>query len=179
MCKQKAVFFDRDGVINIPKIIKNTPYPPKKFKDLVLYRQVKNCIYNLKKYKFKTIIITNQPDYKRGLVQKNEIIKINSYIKKIFNIDKVYVCYDTSNKSFFKKPNPGMIISAKKKFNLNLKSSFIIGDTEKDILAGKRSGCKTILLKKKYNYHYKNIANYYVENLNEATKTIINTINEK
>jgi len=170
----KAVFFDRDGVINIPVIIKNKPHPPKNLKNLFVYKQFKNCILKIKKNGFKTFIITNQPDYQRGLVKKKDIMQINNFLKKKFKLNKVYVCYDSSNKSFFKKPNPGMLIQAKKEFNLNLKKSYLIGDTYKDIIAGNKVGCTTILLKKKYNNNYKKLPDYYVANLNSATSKIIN-----
>ena len=66
-----------------------------------------------------------------------------------------------------------MILRAKKEFNLDLKNSFVIGDTIKDVIAGKKTGCKTFLIRKKYNLSYKNIANYYVADLYSAINKII------
>jgi D-glycero-D-manno-heptose 1,7-bisphosphate phosphatase len=179
LLKNKAIFFDRDGVINIPIIKKDKPYPPKEFKDLVLYKQVSKSVLKIRKHGFKVIVITNQPDYQRGLIKKKEILRINNYIKKKFKLDKLYVCYDSDDKSFFKKPNPGMILRAKKEFNLDLKNSFVIGDTIRDVIAGKKTGCKTFLIKKKYNLSYKNIANYYVVDLYSAINKIIKTVYER
>ena len=71
-----------------------------------------------------------------------------------------------------RKPNPGMIIQAQKKFNIDIKNSFFIGDRDKDIKCGKKVGCKTILLKKNYNNVEKIKPDFAVNNLKEVLKVI-------
>lgn len=177
--KRVAVFFDRDGVLNKPLVIKNKPYPPKYVKDVVLYAGLVNGIKKLKKKKLKVLVITNQPDFERGKTTKKNITSINNFIKKKLRVHKIFTCYDSKSSSFFKKPNPGMIIQAKKEFNLDLKKSFIIGDTDKDIFAGKKMGLTTILVKKKYNFKYKKASNYSVNSTLDAIKKVLKIIDVK
>ena len=147
----KAIFFDRDGTL-IKTFVskKNIPIAIKKFKDFKLIKNTKYVIQQLSK-KYLIIVITNQPDVSRGKNSKKNVLKINFELSKILNIDKIYTSYSDNDKNFMRKPNPGMIYLAKKNFNINLNRSFVVGDSHKDIFAGKNAKCKTILLKKKYN----------------------------
>ena len=148
---KKAIFFDRDGTLIKTFVSKNNnPIAIKKLKDFRLIKHTKLVIKKLSK-KYLIIVITNQPDVSRGKNKKINVININNKLKKVFNINKIYTCYSHDDKNYMRKPNPGMIFSAKKKFKLNLKKCFVIGDRGKDIKCGKKAGCKTVLLKKKYN----------------------------
>ena len=105
-------------------------------------------------------MITNQPDVTRKLIKKKDVIKINLYIKKILKLDDIFVCYASNNSCYRKKPNPGMIFDAKKKWKINLNKSYLIGDRWKDIEAGTKAGVITIYKncgydeKKPRNYDY-------------------------
>jgi D-glycero-D-manno-heptose 1,7-bisphosphate phosphatase len=147
---QKAVFVDRDGVlIKAPKI-NNRPASIKNLKQLKIMNGVIHGVKILKK-NFKVIMITNQPDVYRKKVKKKDVKKINNYLKIKLELDDIYVCYhDNIHKCRCRKPNPGMLLLAKKKWNLNLKRSFLIGDRSSDIIAGKKVGCKNFFI----NYHY-------------------------
>ncbi len=151
---KKAVFFDRDGTIIKTFIKRNKPIAIKELKDFSLIKSAPFVFKKLQK-KYMIFIITNQPDVARGNNTKKNVIKINQKLMKILPIEKVYTSYSSSNKNYNRKPNPGMIKKAKKEFKINLNESYVIGDTEKDIIAGEKAGCKTILIKKKYNLdHY-------------------------
>ena len=96
-------------------------------------------------------MVTNQPNVSRGLVKKSEVIKINKYVKKILNLDDIYCCFhDNKDKCKCRKPKAGMLINAKKKWKIDLKNSFMVGDRKKDIDAGKKAGCKNFFID--YNY---------------------------
>ena len=77
-------------------------------------------------------------------------IIINDYLKSYLGLDSVYVCYSNNEESKDRKPNPGMILKAKKKYNLNLKHCYVIGDRWRDIDAGHNAHCKTIFVDYKY-----------------------------
>ena len=144
----KAVFLDRDGTIN--ELSLNTKSTsPKKLKDLRLKKNILTISKYLKKKKYLLLMITNQPDVSRGINTKKNVNEINNYIKKKINLDDIYVCFSKNDKNFRRKPNPGMLIEAKKKWKINMKKSFIIGDRMKDMIAGKKVGLKTILFSKK------------------------------
>lgn len=170
--KNKAVFFDRDGTLIKTFISKNLiPKAIKNVKDFKLMNYSELVINKLKR-KFLIIVITNQPDVSRGLNTKVNVININNKLSKCLKIDKIYTCYSSNNKYYMRKPNPGMIYAAKRKFNLNLRDSFVIGDRDKDIICGKSAGCKTILLKTKYNSHKSLKPNFTITSL----KDILNII---
>lgn len=169
---KKAIFFDRDGTL-IKTFIskKNVPVAIKKINDFKLLSNVKSVVKILSK-NFLIIVITNQPDVSRGKNTKENVKKINFKLTEILKINKIYTCYSDNNLNYMRKPNPGMIYSAKKKFNLNLKKSFVVGDRNKDILAGKKAHCRTILIKKKYNKENSSHPDYIISNFKELLKII-------
>jgi D-glycero-D-manno-heptose 1,7-bisphosphate phosphatase len=174
---KKAIFLDRDGVINQAKIIDGKPYSPNSIDELILLPKVFDALKILKKAGFFLFVITNQPDVSRGFVKKKSIEKIHKFLKKIFPIDDIFVCFhDDDENCNCRKPNPGNIYKAIKKYNIDISSSFIIGDRWKDIEAGKKVGCKTIFID--YNYKEKRPVSFdfKVNSLYDASKIIINQI---
>ena len=151
MKNKKAIFFDRDGTL-IKTFVskKNIPMAIKKCKDFKLIKNTKSVIQKLSK-KYLIIVITNQPDVSRKKNSKKNVIKINSKLREVLKVNKIYTSYSDNDKNYMRKPNPGMIYLAKKKFGINIKKSFVVGDRHKDIMAGKKVKCKTVMLKKKYN----------------------------
>ena len=147
----KAVFLDRDGVINKPIIKKGISYGPTKLKDFKLFPKVKNAVINLKKKGYKVFLLTNQPDVSRGKIKKEVVVKMHNYLLEKIKLDDIFVCYhDDRHNCKCRKPKPGLLIYANKKWNLNLKKSYVVGDRWKDIKAGKHVGCKTIFIDLKY-----------------------------
>ena len=152
--KDKAIFFDRDGVINKAIVKNKNPYSPNKEKQFKIYKSV-NKISEIKN-DYKIFIISNQPDISRGLMRKQELKKMNYHLKKtkLFN-DILYCLHDYSDSCTCRKPKNGLILKLQKKYNLDLKNSFVVGDRWKDIYAGKISGCKTIFIDRKYEENIK------------------------
>ena len=147
---KKAIFFDRDGVLNKTKIIKGLPISPKKLSELKINNYATKLVRNAKLKKYLTIVVTNQPDVSRKKMKKKNAIKINNFIKTKLNLDDLFVCYLKNDKNFRRKPNPGMLLEAKKKWGINFKKSYLIGDRAKDISAGIKVGVKTIFLDNSY-----------------------------
>ena len=144
---RKAVFLDRDGVINKIFINNNLPSSPPTFDQLEILPGVKESILRLKKLNFVCLVATNQPDVSRGKIEKKTVVKMNNYIKNELKIDDIFVCYhDDNDNCACRKPKPGLLLEASKKWNINLKKSYMIGDRSKDIEAGSRAGCKTIFI---------------------------------
>ena len=152
MEKNKAFFFDRDGILNKSILKKNKPYSPRNLRELRLNLELVEFIKKLKKKNFKIIVITNQPDIKSGKLNKYTLKVINLIIKKKFCIDDIFICIHGKNENCHcRKPKPGMIIKASEKWNINLKKSFFVGDRWKDMQAGEIMGCKTIFIDYDYN----------------------------
>jgi D-glycero-D-manno-heptose 1,7-bisphosphate phosphatase len=170
----KAVFLDRDGVLNKATIIDGKPYAPKNIDQVEFCEDVQKAIANLTKANFLLIGITNQPDVARGLIEKEKVDEINDFIAKKLNLISILTCYhDDKDMCNCRKPLPGNILLASKKYQINLNLSYMVGDRWRDIEAGVLSGCKTFFID--YNYNEKQPVNfdYKVKSLFEASKIIL------
>lgn len=155
----KIAFFDRDGVLNSSKI--NKGYIGK-IKDFKWLPGAKKTLKYIKNKKFKIVIVTNQSGVARAYFSINDVFKINKHIlsemKKInVKIDAIYFCpyhKDGIVKKYKKisslrKPNNGMFKLAQKRWNIDKKNSFMIGDQKTDMIFAKKSKIKGFLFKEK------------------------------
>ena len=171
---RKAVFLDRDGVINKIFIKDNLPSSPPTFELLEILPGVEESILRLKKLNFACLVVTNQPDVGRNLISKNTLEKMHNKLKKKIHIDEIYVCTHIKDQNCFcRKPNPGMILDAAKKYQIDLKKSFLIGDRASDIEAGQEANCRSIFLDKKNYEKPPNKQEATFNNLTEATDYIL------
>lgn len=171
---QKAVFFDRDGVINKSIVKNNKPYPPSSISEFVWNGNIIEIIEKLNQKGYKTIIFTNQPDVARGTQSLEKVEEIHDKIKKETLIDEIYSCYhDSQDNCDCRKPKPGMLLSAQKKYGINLKQSYVIGDRWKDIEAGKQVGCKTIFIDYNYDEKISSKPDYTVANINAVERILL------
>lgn len=177
MVKKKALFLDRDGVLNIPNIIRGKSYAPLKYKNFRLYPGVKKYCKMLKK-KYLIIVVTNQPDVKTGKLEITELEKMHEKLYKSIFYD--YLLYSTalSKKSKFRKPNPGMLLKANKIFKINLKKSYLIGDRWSDIEAGEKVGCKTVFIDRNYKEKKPIKFAFKAKSFTMASKYILNDKNK-
>lgn len=153
--KVKAIFLDRDGVLNKSVIIDGKPYPPSSIDELEIPDGVVEGLKKLSELNFLLIVITNQPDVARGKTTKRGVNAINKYLKERLNIDDFFCCFhDTIDNCECRKPKPGMILEAAKKWNIDLTKSVLVGDRWKDIESGKNAGLKSILIDFGYNEKY-------------------------
>lgn len=171
--KIKAVFLDRDGVINKAVVIDNKPYPPTCIQEMEILPGVKDGILLLRKNGFLVFIVTNQPDVARGKTPIEKVQEINNFLEKELCIDEVYCCYhDGKEGCDCRKPKPGMILDTQKKWNIDLSRSFMIGDRWRDIEAGKSAGLTTILID--YLYDEKRVEpDFTCYNFKEAVSYIL------
>lgn len=173
MVKKKAIFFDRDGVlIQAPLSKDRKPESIKFLKEISLVKGIKKLCKFYKKKGFNLFMVTNQPDFSRKKNTKKNIKLINNYLKKKLALDYNFVCYCDHESCPNRKPNPGMLFMAKKKFSVNLKKSYLIGDRWRDIGAGKKAGCKTIFINRSYNEKISFKPNFQIKNLSEVYKII-------
>ncbi len=144
--KNKAVFIDRDGTINVDVHYLNDP---DKFE---MYRGVGEGVEKLKENGFKIIVITNQSGIARGYFSEKQLSDIHERMKKEFRefnveLDGIYYCpHHPDDNCDCRKPNTGLFEKAIKKHDIDTKNSCMIGDKILDIEAGKKIGSKTILI---------------------------------
>ena len=96
---------------------------------------------------FKLFVVTNQPDVANGRVKIETVEKMHQQVFEVLGVDKIYACFHVdSDGCKCRKPKPGMLLDAAADFGIDLEQSFIIGDTWRDMEAGKAAGCTTIFL---------------------------------
>lgn len=155
--KQKAIFLDRDGVINVYKgFLKNV-------EDVELLEGVAQAIKIINEKGYLAIVITNQPVIARGDCTWDELHEINNAIETLLGkegayLDDIFICPHHPDKGFegevaeykiicdCRKPKPGLLLQAEKEYNIDLSLSYMVGDSISDIEAGMSAGCRTALI---------------------------------
>lgn len=173
--KNRAFFLDRDGVINKSLLKKGKPLAPREFKQFKIIKNVDKSLIFLKKQGFKNIIITNQPDIKKGLIKNSTSKRINKEIKKKLQIDDIFICKHTDEDNCnCRKPKTGLIKKAKKKWNIDLKKSYLIGDRWRDIFLANKLKINCFYIDKNYKERKPKKYNYKVKNLYAAIRKLKN-----
>jgi D-sedoheptulose 7-phosphate isomerase len=145
--QRRAVFLDRDGVINRTFVRDGKPFPPTTLQELEVLPGVPEALHELKQHGYKLLVVTNQPDVARGKQSRQTIDAMHQALSARLPLDDILVCYHTDkDKCGCRKPMPGMLFEAAKKHNIDLAASFMVGDRWRDIEAGYNAGCKTILI---------------------------------
>ncbi len=175
---QRVIFLDRDGTLNraITGSSEKMIRAPWWINEINFEPNLREAMMIFKDFGYTTVLATNQPDVYYGYLPRERWKKIFLAITKEARPDAVYYCWHTqAAKCECKKPKPGMLLQAAAIHRINLKKSWMIGDTEKDMLAGKRAGCRTILIRRPYNLENKEAndnADHVVKNLLEATAIV-------
>ena len=159
--KQKAIFLDRDGTINkYVGFLRNID-------DFELLPNVSDAIMQINSSGYLAIVVTNQPVIARGEVSVSELEEIHNKMETLLGhegayLDAIYYCPHYPHKGYegeipelkiecdCRKPKPGMLLRAANDFNIDLSQSWMIGDSDSDILAGKSAGCRTALIGSDY-----------------------------
>ena len=175
MYKNKAIFFDRDGVINKLVARDNGFFSPRTFNEFDFYEDVSSCISSLVKKGFLIFIVSNQPDISRKKMLIKELKKIDIAINKKLNIDQIYYSFDSKVVAGgSKKPSPKMIFDARDQWNIDLSESYFLGDSLVDIECAKNANISFILVKREHNQEIEYTP--YINTLNDFDKMLNNTI---
>lgn len=189
--KQKAIFLDRDGTINVLKGFL------RKAEDFELLPNVAEAIKAINSSEYLTIVATNQPVIARGECTFEELEKIHTKLETLLGrqgafINDLFYCPHHPHKGYegeilelklecdCRKPKIGMLLKAAEKYNIDLSQSWYVGDTTMDIQTGINAGMKTVLVKtgeagKDGKYPAK--ADFEAENLIDAVDKILHTNN--
>ena len=148
----RAVFLDRDGVINEALVRDGKPYPPANVGETVIVDDAVTSLERLKRQGFLLIVVTNQPDVSRGSTTRQSVEDIHRYLETRLPLDEFGVCYhDDKDACTCRKPLPGLLLNAASRHGIALQRSYLVGDRWRDIDAGASAGCKTILIDYGYN----------------------------
>ena len=147
----RAVFLDRDGVLNEAVIRDGVPYPPGGRQEFNLVPDAAAASARLKNAGFLLIVVTNQPDVARGVHTREEVEAVNSALAAQLPLDEILVCWhDDRDNCSCRKPKPGMLLEASARYGIDLPRSFLIGDRWRDMDAGAAVGCRTVLIDHQY-----------------------------
>ena len=172
--RQRAVFLDRDGVLNAVITRDGKPFPPADLSELQILPGVKQALEDLKRDDWVLIVVTNQPDVARGTVDKKNVEEINAFLASMLPIDEILTCYhDDQQNCACRKPKPGLLVDAASRHGLRLNECYMVGDRWRDIHAGEAAGCKTIYIDYQYNERRPEQYDYQVKSLKEASEKIL------
>lgn len=151
----KAVFWDRDGILNQIEVKEGKSLSPRKFSDFKVFSFIKELLIEVKRLGFLNIVFTNQPDISRLLMDEKELRLMHEFLLNNYQIAKIYCCpHSNEDNCNCRKPLPGMLNSAIKDFHLTHEKCYVIGDRITDIIAGDLANIKNLyLLEKSYSYN--------------------------
>jgi D-glycero-D-manno-heptose 1,7-bisphosphate phosphatase len=144
---RRAVFVDRDGVLNAAVAHSERPHPPGSVAELTFLPGVRERVAELRGLHFLVVCVTNQPDVARGTVARAAVEEINARVRAQMGLDDLLVCYhDDRDGCACRKPRPGLLLEAAARLGIDLGRSYMIGDRWKDIACGAAAGCTTVFV---------------------------------
>ena len=175
--KMRAVFLDRDGVINRALTRDHKPYPPTSLAEFEILPGVAEACRQLKQAGFLLVVATNQPDVGRGTMAQSTVEDLHAHMGRELPLDRVEVCYHPGQGKSdcdCRKPKPGMLLRAAQALNIDLAASWMVGDRWRDVDCGHAAGCRTVFIDCGYDEALKQPPDFRVRDLSEAARIILN-----
>ena len=143
----RAVFLDRDGVLNRAVVVDGRPHPPASVDEVEIPPGVAEALQRLKDAGFVLIVVSNQPDVARGTTSREVVEGINACLLEHLPVDRFVMCFhDSGDNCDCRKPRPGMLLAGAEESGVELASSYMVGDRWRDVEAGNRAGCTTVFV---------------------------------
>jgi D-glycero-D-manno-heptose 1,7-bisphosphate phosphatase len=156
-----AAFIDRDGVLNalVPDPVSGEPESPLRPEDVVLLPGVETALNRIREAGLLLVGVSNQPAAAKGLVTVEELAAVQARVIELLaagdaSFDAFKLCLhhpdavvpELAGPCQCRKPAPGMLLEVAEHLPINLKQSWMVGDTDSDVLAGQSAGCRTVLV---------------------------------
>lgn len=168
---RQAVFLDRDGVLTDLVTREDAGVSPRRLEDFRLARGSAEAVRRLRAAGLLVFVVTNQPDVARGHLAEKELARMHEVLWAKLRPDAIAFCpHDDAQACACRKPKPGMIFDLAARWRVDLAGSFFVGDSWKDVEAGRRAGCRTILVGSVAGGHAE--ADWVVATLDEAVRVI-------
>jgi D-glycero-D-manno-heptose 1,7-bisphosphate phosphatase len=172
---RRAVFLDRDGVINSVIFRDGKPASPRLLSEFHFERGIERPLQRLKIAGLRLFVITNQPDIARGLMDSQVLDCMNQVLMDRLSVEAIEVCpHDDRDDCRCRKPKPGMLLTIANRAGIDLAESFVVGDSWRDVQAARAAGCAGIILERSYNCD--DDADYRVVTLSDAAQLILGTL---
>ena len=170
--RARAVFLDRDGVLNEPIVKNGKAFAPLSLDQFRLVDGAASAVKRLRAADLLCIVVTNQPELASGELAAATLEAMHRHLKEQLEIEDIFVCVHGSNEGCAcHKPRPGMIHQAASRWGIDLHRSFLVGDRWRDIDAGRAVGCYTVLIERAYSQS--SSADARVGSLTEAVDVIL------
>jgi D-glycero-D-manno-heptose 1,7-bisphosphate phosphatase len=144
---RRAVFLDRDGVINQSVVRDGKPYPPESVLEMRILPGVAESLASLRNAGFLNIVVTNQPDVATGAQSIETVAAMHARLKAALPLDDIKVCYHLdADRCECRKPKPGLLLRAAREFGIDLAKSYMVGDRWRDVAAGQAAGCSSFFI---------------------------------
>jgi D-glycero-D-manno-heptose 1,7-bisphosphate phosphatase len=175
---RRAVFLDRDGVLNRALVRHGRPYSPRTLKELEILPEAHGALRRLRDVGLRLIVVTNQPDVARGTQSREVLDAMHAHLAAGLQIDEVRVCpHQDSDACLCRKPKPGLLLEAARERDVVLQDSFMVGDRWRDIEAGRRAGCTTVFIDRGYREPVPESPDARVGSIAEAADWILSRMN--
>jgi D-glycero-D-manno-heptose 1,7-bisphosphate phosphatase len=149
--KRRAVFLDRDGVLNRSEVRNGKPYGPRRLEEFRLLPGAAGAVAALKRAGYLVIVVTNQPDVGHGLTSIATLDAMHTRLRQATAVDDILVCPHRQDEGCAcRKPKPGLLRRAIARWHIDPSGSVMIGDRWSDIVAGKKAGLYTAFIDRHY-----------------------------
>lgn len=170
---RRAVFLDRDGVINRTVVRDGKPYPPDSEDALEIIAGVAEALLRLRNHGYLLIVITNQPDVARGTTTRESVERMHQHLLAQLALDEIIACYHDGDVCDCRKPKPGALLAAANRYGIDLNQSYMVGDRWRDVEAGQRAGCTALFIDRGYHERQPVAPFVRVKSLTEAAAWIL------
>ncbi len=144
---RKAIFLDRDGVINRTHFWNGKWRAPRTLEEFEFLPGVPEAVAAFRQAGFVIVVVTNQPDIARGWQSQAVVDAMHVHVRAELRVDALKACFHTDEHGCVcRKPLPGMLVEAAGELGLALDQSFMVGDRASDVEAGRAAGCRTVLI---------------------------------
>ena len=176
----RAVFLDRDGVINRAIVREGKPFPPASLGELEILPDVHEALTLLRTAGYRNIVVTNQPDVRTGKQQREVVETMHRHLLEALPLDGIRVCYHIEQDGCdCRKPKPGLLVQAASEFGIDLPASFMVGDRWRDVLAGQAAGCYSFFVDLGYRERRPEPPYTLVTSLLDAARAIVQAVSHR
>jgi D-glycero-D-manno-heptose 1,7-bisphosphate phosphatase len=172
--KRRAVFLDRDGVLNRSPVRNGKSFAPRRLDEFRLLPGAARAVADLKAAGFMVVVVTNQPDIGHGLLKPETLDAMHERLRAVAPVDEIYSCpHRQRDGCACRKPKPGMIERAIRRFGIAREGSYMVGDRWVDVVAGRAAGLYTIFVDRRYRETLVEPPDSTVKSLPEAASRIL------
>jgi D-glycero-D-manno-heptose 1,7-bisphosphate phosphatase len=171
---RRAVFLDRDGVLNAIVRRGEVVSSPRTLDELQIEPDAPAALGRLRDAGFRLFVVTNQPDVRRGKMTAAALEAIHQRLAAALPVEAISAClHDTADNCACRKPRPGLLLDLASRLDLDLAASWMVGDQDRDVACGRAAGVGTVLLARDYNSGARANADATTSTLSQAVDAIL------